>query len=307
MEETDMGRKNNYRLENISNRKNNWYIEFNDYTKSLSLPNSLSVWQSGHKNSCAPNHVSGPTTYDHYIIHYITDGCGTYTCDGYTWNIQKGDAFLISPFQTVKYQADSVHPWKYYWVGFNGMDVSRLLNLCGYRDDLLVIHYDDDDGLLTSHMSAITKLSLSGPALECGLTGHLYEIFSLLISVNQVRYNTIYADYYYNALKYIRLNYASPELSVSEIANYIGINRSHLYRIFDQISHQSIKKFILDFRLQKAASLLKYTTSDIGDIAHSCGFSDQAYFSNCFKKNYHVSPSQYRKLPPAADQPETKS
>ncbi|MBS5062636.1 MAG: AraC family transcriptional regulator [Hungatella hathewayi] len=292
-----MRAKKNCRLENISNRKNNWYIEFKDYTKSLSLPNSLSVWQSGHKNSCAPNHISGPATYDHYIIHYITDGRGTYTCNGYTWDIQKGDAFLISPFQTVQYQSDSVQPWKYYWVGFNGTDVSRLLSLCGYRDDILVIHYDDNDGLLTSHMNAITKLSLSGPALECGLTGHLYEIFSLLISVNQVRYNTISADYYYNALKYIRLNYASPELSVSEIADYIGINRSHLYRIFDQISHQSIKKFILDFRLQKAASLLKYTTSDIGDIAHSCGFSDQAYFSNCFKKNYHVSPSMYRKLP----------
>lgn len=293
-----MAAKKNYHVENLSHRRNRWYIEFNDYTKDQSLPTSLSVWQSGHKKFCKPSHISGPATYDHYIIHYITDGCGTYTNGGRTWPISKGDAFLIPPFETVQYQADAENPWKYYWVGFNGTDVSRLLSLCGYTDDDLVIHYEGDDTVLISCMNAITKLSLNGPALECGLTGYLYQIFSLLISGNQVRKNTPYADYYYNALKYIRLHYSDPELSVTEIAAYIGINRSHLYRIFSQITHQSIKRFILDFRLQKAASLLKYSTADIGDIAHSCGFSDQSYFANCFRKHYQVSPSEYRKLSP---------
>lgn len=288
-----------YKLEDITKRKDTWYIEFKDYTAGLSLPASLSVWQSGYKNNCAPGHISGPATYDHYIIHYIIDGGGTYSTASKTFHISQGDAFLILPYQTVRYQADFSTPWKYYWVGFNGTDVSRLLGLCGFTDDNLVIHYDDD-GTLIQNMSSIVKLSLTGPALECALTGHLYQIFSLLISVNQIRLNTTNADYYYNTIKYIQNNYDNPDLSVTEIASYIGINRSHLYRIFSQISHQSIKEFILDFRLKKAASLLKYSTAGIGDIAHSCGFSDQSYFSSMFKKFYHITPRQYRNNPPSS-------
>lgn len=288
-----------FNLEDISKRKNTWYIEFNDYTAGLTIPASLSVWQSGYKNNCAPGHVSGPATYDHYIIHYVIDGAGTYSDGTQTYHINQNDAFLILPYQTVRYQADFSVPWKYYWVGFNGTDVSRLLGLCGFFNDNPVIHYEDN-GELIKYMSSIVKLSLTGPALECALTGHLYQMFSLLISVNQIRLNTTSADYYYNTIKYIQHNYDNPELSITDIANYIGIHRSHLYRIFSQISHQSIKEFILNFRLEKAASLLKYSTADIGDIAHSCGFSDQSYFSSMFKKFYQTTPRQYRKNPPPA-------
>ncbi|MEG1636906.1 MAG: helix-turn-helix domain-containing protein [Cellulosilyticaceae bacterium] len=31
------------------------------------------------------------------------------------------------------------------------------------------------------------------------------------------------------------------------------------------------------------------------EVAYSCGFKEIGYFSRCFKKHYHISPSQYRK------------
>lgn len=46
-----MRKRNSYHLENISSRKNKWNIEYNDYTSHLTLSNTLSVYQSGHKNT----------------------------------------------------------------------------------------------------------------------------------------------------------------------------------------------------------------------------------------------------------------
>ena len=70
--------KRHYRLEDISKRRNKWNIDYFNYTNNLSLGSSLEVYQSGHKRFCPPNFLCGPATYDHCIIHYIFDGCGTY-------------------------------------------------------------------------------------------------------------------------------------------------------------------------------------------------------------------------------------
>ncbi|WP_162611228.1 helix-turn-helix transcriptional regulator [Lachnoclostridium sp. An76] len=105
----------------------------------------------------------------------------------------------------------------------------------------------------------------------------------------------VHADYYYKALQFIRLNYPDPELSVARIADHMGISRSHLYRIFDSVSHQSIQDCILSFRLKKAAALLKNSAAAIGEIAQSCGFSNQSHFTSIFKQYYGETPSSYRK------------
>lgn len=272
-----MRKRNSYHLENISSRKNKWNIEYNDHTSHLTLSNTLSVYQSGHKKYCPPNFKCGPDVYDHYIIHYITSGCGTFTNQAGTYTIRTGDAFLIRPYESVTYIADSLSPWTYYWVGFNGSETPQFLHLCGFDDDNPMIHYPESD-ILVREMHAITALHLDGAAQECALLGHLYQLFSLLIQNNQKHIVTGYADYYYKALQFIRLNYPDPELSVARIADHMGISRSHLYRIFDSVSHQSIQDCILSFRLKKAAALLKNSAAAVGEIAQSCGFSNQSHF-----------------------------
>lgn len=288
-----MSKRSNYHLENISSRRNKWNIEYNDYTRQLTLSNTLSVYQSGHKKYCPPNFKCGPDVYDHYIIHYITSGYGTFSNPASSWTICTGDAFLIRPYESVIYTADSVSPWTYYWVGFNGPDAVQFLHLCGFNDETPIIHYSDTD-ILVRELHAITALHLDGAAQECALLGHLYQLFSLLIQNNQKHSVTRYADYYYKAVQFIRLNYADPDLSVSSIADYIGISRSHLYRIFDSVSHQSVQDCILDFRLKKAAALLKNSSAAIGEIAQSCGFGNQSHFTSIFKQYYGDTPSSFR-------------
>ncbi|MDO5416650.1 MAG: AraC family transcriptional regulator [Lachnospiraceae bacterium] len=284
----------NYKFEDLSTRKDDANSKFNFFTLTPPHNTDMLVYQSGHKNNCIPGWYTKPTTYDHYIIHYVLSGKGTYHAPSKSYSIKKGDLFLIKPFESIDYQADFTEPWTYYWVGFNGHNALNLLKRCGYDENSLVRSYHYDEKLkAVFHMLAYPKLT--SIAREYELLGNLYQMFSLLIHTHASQPVSSSEQYLKAAIEYIQQHYPSSDLKVSDIANYIGIDRTYLYRLFQDTFHQSIQDFILNFRLQKAKNLLKYSGLSIGVIAFSCGFENQSYFSNIFKKRFQQTPLQYRK------------
>ena len=87
---------------------------------------SLSVYSIGYQK-CSPLYKWGSGVRDHYIIHHITSGKGWYCVNSITYELNKGDTFIIYPDTIVSYWADSAEPWEYYWVGFAGNDTEFLL------------------------------------------------------------------------------------------------------------------------------------------------------------------------------------
>ena len=94
--------------------------------------------------------------------------------------------------------------------------------------------------------------------------------------------------------KYIKFNYST--IKVNDIANYIGINRSYLTTLFKKKLNVSPQQYLVTFRLQKAAELLKTTNMNITEIADAIGYESPLTFSKMFKQTYGVSPLHYRKL-----------
>ena len=82
---------------------------------------------------------------------------------------------------------------------------------------------------------------------------------------------------------------------VENLAYDIGMSRSQLYRKLNSIIGQTPREFITSIRLKKAMQLLDDNDLTIAEISCQTGFSDPAYFSNCFKKKYGKRPSEYAK------------
>jgi AraC-like DNA-binding protein len=57
----------------------------------------------------------------------------------------------------------------------------------------------------------------------------------------------------------------------------------------------SIKEFILDVRLKRAAQLLKDSDLTIAEISDRTGFANPKYFSVCFKRRFDISPTDFKK------------
>lgn len=93
--------------------------------------------------------------------------------------------------------------------------------------------------------------------------------------------------------EYIEKHFRDPALSVSEIADTLGMTASYLGSIFKKVHHRSILQYLSDLRIETAKALLKQGELKITEIAEASGYSDVYYFSKKFKKTCGCSPKTY--------------
>ncbi len=98
----------------------------------------------------------------------------------------------------------------------------------------------------------------------------------------------------FKAIQYIS-NHVNKDISVEEIADYLGMERSTLSKKFKRELGFNISAFIMRKKLEEAKSLLHYSDRSISEISEYLCFSSQSYFQNVFKKKYGMTPKEYRK------------
>lgn len=83
-------------------------------------------------------------------------------------------------------------------------------------------------------------------------------------------------------------------MNIVEVAQYMGLSRSQLYRKIKSITEYSPNEFIRILRLKYAAQMI-ISGTPISEIAYKSGFSSASYFTKCFKEFYKVSPTEFIK------------
>ncbi|WP_413739720.1 helix-turn-helix domain-containing protein [Sodalis sp. RH14] len=86
------------------------------------------------------------------------------------------------------------------------------------------------------------------------------------------------------------------QLSLDAIAAKAGYSKWHLQRIFLKITGSKLGTYVRERRLSKAALALYHSSRSILDIALEYGFDSQQSFSRAFKKQFLITPDQYRKM-----------
>ena len=86
------------------------------------------------------------------------------------------------------------------------------------------------------------------------------------------------------------------KLSLEEVANHFNYTKQHVIRLFKSCYFVSPLEFVNCERLKKSCELLSQRQDlSVCQIATLCGFVDAGYFSRLFKKEYGVSPKEYRR------------
>ncbi len=81
-----------------------------------------------------------------------------------------------------------------------------------------------------------------------------------------------------------------------DFAEKLAVHVNHLNRTLKKTMGLSTSKLIQDRVLREAKVLLKHSTLNISEIADLLGFKEATHFSNFFKKQEEMSPSQYRMI-----------
>ena len=126
------------------------------------------------------------------------------------------------------------------------------------------------------------------------MTARLCDLLAFLVRTaqRQGKGSADAADCALVAAEYIINHYEEP-ITVEGLAAYASVSHSSLYRRFVKRFQISPKRFLLEYRIERACALLVNTSCSIQEISNSVGFEDPFYFSRAFKDVKGVSPRQY--------------
>ncbi len=260
----------------------------------------LSLYQYGWEQ-CEPLHSCGPCARNHYLFHYVISGAGTLTAmdqngDPHTYRVKSGNGFMTFPKQIASYSADEQHPWEYAWVEFDGLKVKEALEVAGITAESPVYHANTRE-LSAELKNELMHIAQNSDQSPFHLIGHLYLFLDYLTrsSSNRklVQTGKLQDFYVREALSFIEQNFQN-NISVEDIASFCNLNRSYFGKIFRDAVGKTPQEFLINYRMTKAAELLKLTGLSIGNISNAVGYPSQLHFSRAFKHVYGVSPREWR-------------
>ncbi len=248
-------------------------------------------------SSCQPGHTWGPAVRDHYVIHYILSGTGTLTLRDKTYTLREHEGFLLSPHDISTYSASHENPWEYVWVGFHGLNASYYLQQAGLSSEVPTFHFTRGEQLKNCMLEMVRANNEYTHSTKLRIQSLLYSLFSELVENaqhdNAINPQSMKNQYIRKAVDYIQINYMN-SITVSDLADYVGLERSYFTTIFKEYLNIPPQKFLSLFRINKACNFLKDKTLTIGEVALMTGYRDPVVFLKAFKGIVGVSPSQYR-------------
>ena len=261
----------------------------------------LMPYQYG-REVCTPGHAFGPFRRSHYLFHYIIAGRGTLVASDEsgkqtTYHLQAGEGFMIFPGQVNTYYADMEDPWEYIWVEFDGIRVKESLSFAGMTESSPIYRADKTDmrEVMEQEMRYLVDHQ---DASAFQLIGHTYLFLDSLlrsaVTPRATATSKLQDLYIREAMTYIEQNYQNG-ITVEDIARQTGLNRSYFGKIFKSATDKSPQQYLIDFRMTKAAQLLKLTALSVGEVGRAVGYPNQLHFSRAFKSTFGLCPREWRR------------
>lgn len=131
-------------------------------------------------------------------------------------------------------------------------------------------------------------------------TAHNLNIKRIVYEILYNLYQEYYTDYTSSlsieniekAKNYINENYKR-KITIDDLAKISGFSRSHFRRLFTKHYEMPPSDYITMVRIDRAKTMLKSKLFTLDEIAEECGFSNEYYFSQVFKKIIGCSPRKY--------------
>ena len=95
-------------------------------------------------------------------------------------------------------------------------------------------------------------------------------------------------------MEIIDKEYGNEELSLGVVSESLHVSISYLSSLVKKNMGETFITLLTKKRMEVAKELVLYSSAKVLEIAYKCGYSDQHYFSYCFKKQYGISPNKMR-------------
>ncbi len=163
--------------------------------------------------------------------------------------------------------------------------------------------YEQLDTSIKFNRSECEKIAISLHRMEHeSAAERIISLLQLLISIEQNRNYTVAGrfveptsieDKVKKIKIYISCNY-NHDISLEQLAQHVGMNRSSLCTMFKRYTGQTIIEHLQRVRIEVAKYLLISTTENISTCCYRCGFNDVPHFNRTFKQIAGITPREFR-------------
>lgn len=252
----------------------------------------------------------GFSWHEQIELLYFWRGEATVFCGNRSFDVGTGDVVIINPYEVHQLIYKSGSP-QYDCLMLDDSLFSSSVRADGENRYLSLLtdsyvcfeNCISGDEALVGHIQALCReIKNKEPVYELAVKSHAFGLF-----VNLFRYH-VYSQSAFRQLvenieRYDRIKPAvtlmksnlKEQISLEDLAAACHLSASHFCRLFHQITGCSPIRYLLDIRLQEAATQLKRTNKSITQIAYDVGFEDIGYFSRKFKEKFEMSPTQAKK------------
>ena len=88
----------------------------------------------------------------------------------------------------------------------------------------------------------------------------------------------------------------SEPMTIAQLAARFHTSPTALKDCFRQLYGRPLHQYLLECRVQKAAALLREGRLPVTEVAAAVGYTSASQFGVAFKRRFHLTPSQFRRL-----------
>lgn len=246
--------------------------------------------------------------HDFHKLILFLNGEAQYIIEGKTYPLKPHDILFVSageihrpitfpekPYERIVIYAS---PEFLRHCGQDKADLSECFRIAQQTSSVMHMPSGENSNLLY-HMKKLEQIDKQqGFANELYVEILFIEFMILLtrsMQDNQLRQlHATYDEKIQQLIEYIN-SHLGDDLSIDNLARLTYLSKYYLMRKFKSDTGYSIHQYVTSKRLLLARSLLQTTAQSITEICYTCGFRDYSAFSREFKKQFKITPKEYRK------------
>eukprot|EP00831_Metopus_contortus_P040591 TRINITY_DN3180_c0_g1_i1.p1 TRINITY_DN3180_c0_g1~~TRINITY_DN3180_c0_g1_i1.p1 ORF type:complete len:413 (-),score=33.46 TRINITY_DN3180_c0_g1_i1:239-1477(-) len=255
-------------------------------SRKASIQVPLPVRSAGHYEVDA-GFAEAPMRKNFIEMFWCVKGRGVLVFDDVEYSLDAEHCCFYFPGDFHRIRSASAI-WEYYWFTLDPEDPEGLIAAMALRRQPFYVGRCPENRFI----KLLSELRDFSPSGQYRASVTAYDILIRAVSGGMRGEEHDLADRFKDMVE----EYShKPDLSVSELADMLGVHRTTLNRVFNEATGMTPGDYLQSYRIQEALSLLKGTDMRVGEIVEKTGFSDANYFSKAVRKFTGYSPGEFRR------------
>ncbi len=237
---------------------------------------------------------------DKIKLLYILEGKILFNLINEKYELRENDFILINSFETVNITNRDLNNVTILEISISTTVINKFYEGFMYMNFKCISESTDKNKVINYIYKLLeliqqTKKNKELLIMEIIMNLCVFLIDNCLVETNRNKNLFSKRDRFLKIFNFLENNYQDENISTYDIADSVELSKTYLLKIFKNDLGISLKDYLNYLRLSKSTNDLLNTNKSIIEIAIDNGFDNRTTYHALFKKQYEMSPGEYRK------------